>query len=362
MNERGQWTSASAAAADAACPGRHIAQRGIPEPEKTQDAESGTAIHAALCRGSDGTLTLEQKEVWDDCIKIEQKVIKQFFGDTEALRSFRETRYWIDFGELSHSGQPDVVHRLFTRALVVDYKTLTGDTPDSPRNLQLRDLAVLVHENLLVDEIAVCIVQPFVTHSPELCLYGKDDLRAAREQLRDRVMASNSLTAPRIPGELQCKFCLAKSKCVEYQRWAGQITPPSILRLLEVPLDHWTPEQRSLAMNAVKPAREFLDAIEDTVRTGLGADPAFCPGWELGPGRKTNKITDPQLVYQRFVALGGKHEAFMNAVQLLKGELRQALNDCTGARGQMLDRALETLIAGAAVTKESEPILRRVKE
>lgn len=46
LAKRGNWTSASSAAADRACPGRFQAQIGLPEPEQSPEAESGEIIHA----------------------------------------------------------------------------------------------------------------------------------------------------------------------------------------------------------------------------------------------------------------------------------------------------------------------------
>ena len=46
-------------------------------------------------------------------------------------------------GPLQHSGQLDRVHRKGSRALIIECKSLVGDIPESPKNLQLRDQAAL---------------------------------------------------------------------------------------------------------------------------------------------------------------------------------------------------------------------------
>lgn len=361
---RGGWTSASAASADSACAGRHCAQRGLADV-KGEFSESGDRLHAALYSSYSGLLKdLKERDTFDACQSIEAKIVSQYFGHGVDAKVFREKRFWIEFdgSGLKHSGQVDACHRAAMKALVIDYKSLLGEVPESPKNMQLRDLAVLVRHNLVfVDEIAVAVIQPWVTHSPEICLYTKADLILAEAQLHDRVKASNDPNSPRTPSELACKYCLAArhGKCLEYQRWAGQVTPPALLNVLEVPVASWTPEQRSTAMNALKPAYALLDSIEGHIRQGLEKDPGFCPGWHLAPGQKRESINNPQLVYERFIALGGKHEAFMNAVNVLKGELRQALNDATGAKGMMLDRAIKTLTEGCVVVNETRPSLKR---
>src|SRR5258705_10907283 len=133
-NNRGNWTSASGAPADALCPGRHLAQIGL-YSERSQDSQHGDAIHKALCDGTDSGLSFEQRETLTACKTIEQKVVTQFFGADilkVALWRARERRFWMIFGvgemiELRHSGQVDLVCRLGLRALVIDYKSLAGD-------------------------------------------------------------------------------------------------------------------------------------------------------------------------------------------------------------------------------------------
>jgi len=102
---RGGWTSASNASADAACPGRHQAQKGLPE-SSGEWAESGRKIHAALANepvNATTLLSLEEREVFDACRDIEKKLVLQYFGDTTmggpgtGMRVFREQRYWARF-------------------------------------------------------------------------------------------------------------------------------------------------------------------------------------------------------------------------------------------------------------------------
>src|SRR5262249_59358625 len=125
---------------------------------------------------------LEQHEIFDACRAIEKKLMLGYFGEGTHFKLWREQRYWVKIPRnpeaangndlLSHSGQLDLVVRAGPKALIIDYKTLAGDVPESPLNQQLRDGVVLVRGHLLVDEIAVSIVQPLVTHKPELTIYS----------------------------------------------------------------------------------------------------------------------------------------------------------------------------------------------
>lgn len=370
------WTSASNAAADAACPGRHLAQRGISEPAKSSaDATSGTRIHQALADSSNvafmKSLSLEERETFDSCRDIEKKTASKFFGDTkEPMRVYRHKRFWVQIQKpdgigatLEHSGEADVVYHVGTRLLIGDYKTLAGDTPGSPRNMQLRDLVVLAWGSLApIDEVGSVIVQPFVTHDPEICAYTFEDLTRSQEELFARVAASNDPNSPRVPGETQCQFCLAKSGCVEYQKWAGAMTPPQMISVLEVPMISWTPEQRATAANALGPALDLLQQMKEFFKDGLAKDPGFVPGWCLAPGNKREIIVNPQECFTRFAALGGTLEQFMATISVGKAKLREGVFAVTGAKGLALDKAMSTVTDGIVQTHQNQPSLKRVED
>lgn len=366
------FTSASNAAADAACPGRHNAQRGIPEPEKSEDANTGTRIHMALADQLDlRKLSLDERETFDACRDIEKRTVSAYFGEVEhsqkePLKVWRHQRLWAKVPPtgVEHSGEADVMYRRGNKVLIADYKCLTGDVADSPKNLQLRDLAVLAFGAFVtIEEVATLIIQPLVTHTPEVCVYRKPDLDKAMAAMYQRVLASNIPQAPRFAGETQCQFCLAAKAgtCVEYQRWAGQMAPPQILTVLEIPMATWTPEQRAVCAGALGPAMDFLEQMKAFFKDGLAKDPSFLPGWKLQPGNKRETITDPQQCYTRFAALGGSLEQFMGTIAVGKSKLKDAVNVVTGARGQALEKAIKTLTDGITETGQNAPSLRKIE-
>lgn len=372
MNDtiRKGFTSASNAASDALCQGRHLAQRGISEPSKGSDAAGGTAIHDALKTGDGSKLSLDQADIFQSCRTIESKLVSAVFGDNAKVVTFREQRYWgkwqaPDAPTLEHSGQVDVVHRSGSKALICDFKTLPGDVPDSPSNLQLRDLACLVKGHfVVVDEVYTAIIQPLVTHSPEVCAYDLPSLERAAAEMVARVAASNQPDAKRVAGEVQCKFCLAKSRCGAYSSWIGGLIPaggtvePVVRELVfQTAMLDWTPAQRAIAAGLLLPASKALDEIKEFLKAGVLKDPAFIPGWGLTPGNKTEKITDPQACFDRFVRLGGKIEDFMKAVVIGKTKLKTAVNKVTGSVGRQLESELFNLTSGIVEVKQNAPSL-----
>ncbi len=341
-------------------------------------AEHGRIIHEALADSANtralNAMDFGQREIFDACREIEKQKQDEFFGNyfvpgkpQTGMRVFREERYWVKVPvpganglAFEHSGKPDVIFKAGVRALIAEYKTLPGDVPGSPRNLQLRDQAVLVRGSLRpIDEVGVVVIQPMVSRQPEICLYTKEDLDRAEIEMFNRVIASNTPGGMRIAGEAQCAYCKAKRQCPEYTKWAGQMTPPAMLSIMEVPIAAWTPEQRSTAANALAPAKKFLKDLEDFFKEGLTKDPAFVPGFELKPGNTREEIKDPQTAFERFLALGGKQEQFMEAVTLGKMKLKEAVADATGTKGKGLEGVMAGLLNGITETSQNAPSLKK---
>jgi hypothetical protein len=368
-------TSASNAAADVACAARHLAQRGIPEPPQSADAAFGSRIHAALAAESPEGLSLEERDIWEACIKIRDEAIVQFFGSNrERPSEYRERRLWVKFAaanpggsaivEYQHSGQPDYVCRVDGRALVIEFKCLAGDIPEAPTNLQLRDQAVLVWRALLTNnlppQIGTVVVQPLVTHRPAICVYESEDLARAERNMFARVVVSNDPTSPRTPGTVQCEHCLAKSICLEWQRWAGSMVP-EVKSLLDVPMAQWTPAQRAEFCDKFDVAQKWINTAWAAMEAGAQKDPNFVPGYAMVPGQKRERIANPQACFDRFLAAGGKQEDFMTAVLVTKTVLKEKLAVATGKKGKALDDMLRTMLDGIVETKVTKPSLKKVE-
>jgi len=378
-------TSASNAQADLNCAGRHLAQQAakfsavIKDEPLSEDAETGRRIHAALASAERAGvaghhLSLEEREQYDRCREVEQKLFEQFFvqpdqpgPDAEQrFRALREQRFWARVGPkgstllFEHSGQPDVVFRKGVRALIVEYKTLLGDVPGSPRNQQLRDQAVLTWRNVpLLAEIGVAVVQPLVTMTPEICVYQTADLLRAEEEMFARVIASNDPKSPRVPGELQCKFCLAKSSCAEYQKWVGAQLPLA-RSIVDKPLAEWDGQDMATFCNGLSVCQKFLDDGKHWVKEALKVNGSAVPGWGLDDGRTRETVNNAQLCFDRFVQVGGDIAKFMACIAVGKTKLREQLATVTGTKGRPLDKAMDELLAGIVDTKVSEPSLKRV--
>jgi hypothetical protein len=365
IDERGGFTSASNAEYDLLCQGRHLAQKGKTAGPESADASHGRLIHDALRTGDTSKLSIEQHDIYESCVTIENKLLMELFPEMahskEQIKAWREERLWVTITATGHkhSAKPDVVYRFGQRALIIEYKTLAGEIPESPKNQQLRDQAVLVSGNKIVSDIAVAVIQPLVTHSPEVCYYAREDLKRAETEMFARVNASHDPTAKRTAGEAQCKFCLARNECADYQKFAGSMVP-HMLSLLDVPVVAWSPDQRAMFLDKAKVAQKWLDETQSEMKRLMAEDPHAVTGYILKPGVIRESVTNAQGVYERFSELGGTAEQFLQTVTVKKGELKEQLSAVTKKKGKELNSMMSTLLEGMVEAKQTAPTIEKV--
>ena len=212
--------------------------------------------------------------------------------------------------------------------------------------MQLRDQAVLLDFNVpLLSEVGVVVVQPLVTHSPEICVYKRADLVRARDELYARVNASNNPNSPRKAGDVQCKFCRAKSGCPEYNAWAGKevAATPETESLIEKPVFQWTPAERTVFLDRAGVIEKWIDNCK----------------FELKPGAVKSLIINPQAVFDNFSKVGGTLESFMKCVSVTKSALEVEVRTVTKAKGKKLEDAVDAVIGENIQKKQNEPSIVR---
>lgn len=362
LDERRGHTSASNAAADKECQGRHLAQKGLPRKD-TRFSKSGDQVHDALARRDPSGLSPDQREVYDNCLAIEGKLLEQFFGEyLPKVKTFVELRLWVKFKdaagkEYEHSGRFDKIHRYATRAMIVDYKTLYGEVPEAPTNEQCRDGVALAKGHFVtVDEIAVVIIQPNITLDPTPAVYDVASMQRAEQDMFARVVASNNPTSPRHAGKLQCEHCLAKMNCHEYNAWAGSMVI-AMHNVMDVPVAQWTGEQCAMYLNQRGIAKKWLAECDEAVKTRIEADPNSVPGYRLRPGSVREAVTNPQECFNRFAKLGGTIEQFMTVVAIGKTRLKDAIAKVTGAKGKSLEQAVAVVTADIVKVTRTAPVI-----
>lgn len=362
--DRGEFTSASSAQADKNCPGRFLAQKGIPD-ESSRDADFGNAIHAALARGDSTGLDVTQESIYDSFKAIEDKLVREFFFvELPAAHLTVEKRYWVNFDNgtttYRHSGQLDRMWRLGTKALILECKSLAGEVAESPENLQLRDQVCLYAAGTTaLNTVAVAVIQPLVTHSPKLCVYQKADIERATREMFARIIQSNDPASPRVAGELQCKFCKARGKCPEYQRFAGSLVPMP-RSLVDVPVAQWTPAERTEFCDSFDIAQKWLDNCWSAMEKGAREDPNFVPGWHLVDGSPREKIINLQAVYERATAYRVPLNDFLGRSSISKKDLAELIRLHGKLKGKALEAAKDEIIGDDVAVSDVKASLKKI--
>lgn len=315
MNEdpRNALTSASNAAADKLCPGRHLAQRGLIDRE-SDEAKSGTLVHEAFVNPeTDDKLTPFQRKTVERGRVIERYVhhywrksldLPEQDDATIHRSAHREKRHWAHVKKKQvHSGQSDAywLSDDWKHALIEDLKSLYGDVEDADTNDQLRDLAAILWENFGCETITVYVNQPNVKWTPEdvvLTTYRKAELARSHKEMIKRVLASNDVLASRKPGRVQCKFCRAcgTTNCPESQ---------GVIRGVQgFDFENASAADRGAHIGILKMVEKAVKDRLAAAKELLKAEPGAVAGWKLSAGKKTRSI-------ENIVEVGGiMREAF----------------------------------------------------
>lgn len=363
-------TSASNAPYDAICAGRHIAQRGLPDLP-SGDAQFGQGVHDVLATGDESEADARQLNIAESCKEIESKLVAQVFGpDASKCKVFTEERFWCRVEDkFLHSAKPDRVYRYGPKALIVEFKALAGDRPESPENLQIRHQVVLAARGLMCTEVFAALVQPLITHTPTVTRYDEKAIAQAEQDMRALVVTSNDPASKRTASALACKFCKARSMCPEYAIWNQQLLPAPV-NVFGLPVSQWTSEQAAMFLEGASQAQKWIDECRQAMKERLQTNPDAIPGWTLEPGDVRKPVNNPQELFTRFGALASASgigtqvatEMFLKSVGVTKKKFEAQVRAVTKLKGKGLNAQMEKLLEGITDNKQSEPSLARRKD
>lgn len=279
------------------CPGSWQAERKCPADEESEDAALGTILHAHMEQGTTPE-DPEDAEAVDWCREMEKALCEKHLGMNEnwmEVQMDREVRLFEK--DRLFSGKPDMVAVWGRKAFVVDYKF--GRIPVSPAecNLQLSALAVLAmdeYEAYHVDEVYVCILQPYASRKePAVCRYTRESVEQARAFFQSCIKLAQDGHAPLKPSEKACWYCRAQSSCPAVSLALVNVTSGDLTAAWE----QWTPEKRREAYNLAKLAKKWAASVESKVKADLRAGVEI-PSLALAPGKKAFTITDAAAAFQ----------------------------------------------------------------
>ena len=276
------------------CPGSWQAERKCQVDEESEDAALGTILHAHMEHETtpEGP---EDAEAVAWCYEMETFLCEKHLGmkkDWTDVQTIREVRLF-ERGRL-FSGKPDMVAICNRKAFVVDYKFGRIPVTTAERNLQLSALAVLVMDRCEVDEVSVCILQPYASRKdPAVCRYTRESVEQARAFFRACIERAQDEHAPLKPSEKACRYCRAQSSCPAVSLALVNVTSGDLTAAWE----QWSPEKRREAYDLAKLAKKWAASVEGKVKADLKAEVEI-PGLALAPGKKAFTITDAAAAFQ----------------------------------------------------------------
>jgi len=350
------------------CGGSFLAELPLPRVE-TKWSGKGDDMHLVLAKKKQASkLSHEDQETIETCERLSEAVCQQTLGCSiaECDEVIYEQRLWLkENGKKILSGQFDRLLIKNNLACVQDFKTIRPDVEDAPDNMQLRGLAVLVHDDqfhLGLDEVYTAVIAPWISPQTTLCRYTPDDLATAYEEVKSLAIGALVPGQPRMPGESQCRYCRAAKalSCPEFvasglaiQEYNnGSVSPQSQMAVLSA-------FSLGELLNRLPLAEAVIDAARTEAKRRLEAGEEVS-GWKLKEGAIREIITDATRVYGRFEDLGGHSTQFLTAVTVAKGKLKDALRQVTELKGKKLDDALDALLDGCTESKQNSPSLVRV--
>lgn len=276
------------------CPGSWQAEKKCPVDEESEDAAMGTILHAHMEQGTTPE-DPEDAEAVAWCRETENSLCEKHLGmneDWTEVQTIREVRLFER--DRLFSGKPDMVAIWNRKAFVVDYKFGRIPVTTAECNLQLSALAVLAMDHCEVDEVIVCILQPYASRKePAVCRYTREIVEQARAFFRACIEAARDEHAPLKPSEKACRYCRAQSSCPAVSLALVNVTSGDLTASWE----QWSPEKRREAYDLAKLAKKWAASVESKVKADLRAE-LNIPGLTLAPGKKAFTITDAAAAFQ----------------------------------------------------------------
>lgn len=359
------------------CPASFIMEKAHGQEEETEDAASGTRIHAVLAGlASESTLSAAEVETAEMCNMQKDSIVQEWLGHpygTDEDQAFTERRLGLTVlgkvldvtpespANFIFTGQADLVCIEGERALVIDYKTGRGDTPIAQDNPQLAALAVLVALRHQVQRVRVAVVQPWAG-PPTVADYDSNALALAKSWLLATLEAARDATQADLRPGSHCKWCKAKHVCPALKQQALQeierIQPMSIAGLppKEQASAIWaramelTPQQHAAAYRGLEMVERYAHAIKATFKQRVEA--GEIPGYGLKEKKGRRSVSDVGLIFERCSRQGVSAADFTARCSIGLGEVKEALRHATGLKGKALDALHEACLVEAVETSK----------
>lgn len=358
------------------CPASHamgIAARAkLPEKED-EAANTGTRIHSALAGEIDANdLNLREEETHDMCLAQAQQLFDGWKIDGQPVIELREVRLGLTHGNkvvlvtestadgdaLQCTGQLDRAFIQPGRALIIDYKTLSGVHAHAQENPQLATLIAMVALRYCLEEADVAIVQPWKGRATT-ARYDLDGLNLTVSWLNNTLRRERESTPDDLEAGDWCKFCPASATCPKLRASVhvevNKVEPLTIshadgkaqraamfARLNDMPAHELANIVRGISM-----IERFADSVKDAAKHRAETDPAFQQFFQLREKKGRRSVTNTELVFGRCLKHGVPQASFAAECKITLGSIDELLRGATGTKGKALQSLADEVLDGA---------------
>lgn len=207
------------------------------------------------------------------------------------------------------------------KGTVIDFKFGRVKVTHARDHKPIRIYAAMAVQAYDLDEVRVVIVQPRVSKDDRVTefTFTKEELATVTDECKQVQDECRNGTQLRY-GDIQCRYCPGKMKCVEYMRHT-QTTTEELMTI-----DHAhalaNPECIGEYLAKAKSIKKFLDNLEHHAKEMMLKGETV-PGWELKTKRGAREITDPQGVFEK-VAPVIDVKKFLSCVDVSMSKLEDA--------------------------------------
>lgn len=358
------------------CPASHAmsiaARANLPEEKDDAAANTGTRIHSALAGEIDANdLALREEQTHDMCLDQARTLYENWHQrDGWQVVELREVRLGLttdnkvvlvneetDGDTIQCTGQLDRAFIQGDRALIIDYKTLSGLHAHAQENPQLATLIAMLALRYNLDKATVAIVQPWKGR-PTVAHYDWEGLNLAVSWLNNTLRRERASTPDDLNAGEWCKFCPASASCPKIRHAVhvevNKIEPLTIshadgkaqraamfARLNDLPAQELADIVRGLAM-----IERFTDSVKGAAKHRAETDPAFQQFFRLREKKGRRSVTNTELVFSRCLKHGVEQAAFANECSITLGSINELLKGATGAKGRVLEGIVDEVLDG----------------
>jgi hypothetical protein len=280
-----------------ACPGSVALVDKMPPQPSSSYADEGTLLHDTIADILDGKGTPESylgrkhndivltQDLIDDKLTVALTGLMEVDPNLEMEYAV-ESR--VGFGDLLPDvfGSTDLIGRIGSRAVVLDWKFGDGVAVEAEENAQLLFYAAAARRTAETQwvfegatEVELIIIQPPYV---KRWLTSLDRIDAFEDQLVKAVKTAMKPKAPLASGD-HCKWCAAKPVC--------PIMTGAVDRALKAQLDALPIDQISHYLDQLPQIEAFLKDLQQLAQ-GLIEEGKAIPGWKLVNKRATRQWVD----------------------------------------------------------------------